>query len=104
MIVCTFDLRVAETLLKGNRPTDERKRGLPSNGTPNNKRKKGTIHPIPEIRFDNVSHFPVMEKKDFPSRCKMPNCKGKSRVVCEKCKVHLCLTSTKKCFKQYHSN
>lgn len=40
-------------------------------------------------RLDGIDHF--------------PDCDGKSRMMCEKCKVHLCITSKKNCFIEFHS-
>ncbi|CAF4947165.1 unnamed protein product [Pieris macdunnoughi] len=46
------------------------------------------------IRTDNVGHW--------PDWCKMPRCKGYTRTRCEKCRVALCLTKSKHCFKEFY--
>ncbi len=33
--------------------------------------------------------------------CKVPGCTGTPKVMCRKCKVHLCFTSEKKCFSKH---
>lgn len=100
-----FRAYVAEALISCNILT--RKRGRPSNGSPlpepsAQKRKYQETRPIDDVRFDNIGHFPIHEDKKFASRCKNSECKGTSRIMCEKCKVHLCLNKNKNCFLQFH--
>ena len=74
------------------------------------KKIRGPAKPLPskERRTDNVSHWPKFYEKR--GRCKNPLCgkitgsEGNTFVGCEKCDVHLCFTSTKNCFKQFHEN
>ncbi|XP_032589372.2 piggyBac transposable element-derived protein 3-like [Drosophila mojavensis] len=64
---------------------------------------KKTLHPIAELRFDQVNHFPNWLDRDNKRRCKL--CKSsQTQCICEKCNLHLCCTSTKNCFKTYHMN
>lgn len=53
-------------------------------------------------RYDNISHWPVHDTKKSASRCKNENCKQFTHVYCEKCDKHLCFTSSRNCFKDYH--
>lgn len=82
------------------------KRGRPStsNTTEENiqaKKKRGPTQYIPpkDIRTDNVGHWPDDCGR---SRCKMPGCTGYTQIKCEKCGVALCMTKTKKCFRNFH--
>ncbi|KAL1247940.1 hypothetical protein QQF64_023316 [Cirrhinus molitorella] len=52
-----------------------------------------------EVRLDRIDHWPVMEKK---GRCKYPGCKGIIRMKCSKCDTHLCITSERNCFLEFH--
>lgn len=85
----------------------EKKRGRPSSNTPTNSSisltpKRMCIEPRPtdNIRCDNTGHWPMHTENR--ERCKNRNCKGKSRTMCEKCRVHLCLYKENNCFKQFH--
>ena len=94
-----FQVQIAETLLsKGKVPS--RNRGRPSFDTPDNKRNIAT-NPIllNEIRYDKVGHFPVFEKQ---GRCRYCP-KGYSRVICNKCKIRLCLTADRNCLYSSHN-
>lgn len=51
------------------------------------------------IRFDKCSHWPVQCEK--PQRCKSDGCTRRTRFLCTKCQVYLCVTGTS-CFLNYH--
>lgn len=55
-----------------------------------------------EERFDNISHWPDHDELKSASRCKNINCKQFTHVLCDKCKVHLCFTKNRNCFREYH--
>lgn len=57
--------------------------------------------PSMKSRFDHIGHLARKKDSKSASRCKMPGCKGKSRVYCVKCRVHLCLIE-RDCFYDYH--
>ncbi|KAF2903941.1 hypothetical protein ILUMI_02234 [Ignelater luminosus] len=63
------------------------------------------VQPYKEVRLDKIGHLPIMNDngRQFGTRCKNPGCKGKLRVKCCKCQVHLCLTKTSNCFYIVHS-
>lgn len=65
-------------------------------------RRPGELRPSTEIARDGVGHFPAHDVGSG-TRCKLPGCKGKSRIKCIKCKVHLCLTKDKNCFLSFHT-
>lgn len=48
------------------------------------------------------SHFPLYDTKTHRSRCKLPGCVFFSHLFCEVCEVHLCITSKRNCFYDYH--
>lgn len=59
------------------------------------------IRPDFLIRFDKQCHLPVVTNTEV--RCKNENCKKKTFVFCNKCKVHLCLVNNRNCFLKFHS-
>lgn len=97
-----FQARVATLLIELN-AGNGRKRGRPSlaDSTPPPGPKKKTFQPMPqpEVRQDGYYfHFPV--KSDQRQRCK--KCQLKCNNVCEKCKVYLCYTEQRNCFRDFH--
>lgn len=58
--------------------------------------------PVDLIRFDRGYHFAEYDTKTWSTRCKLDGCSNKTRVYCMKCNVHLCFTSTRNCFKDFH--
>lgn len=98
-----FRMSVAQYLILHKDPP---KRGRPSsgesNGQENNKRHKTEARPQDELRYDNYGHFPNIDDKKESTRCKLENCKGKSKTFCVKCNVHLCFTSGRNCFLNFH--
>lgn len=66
------------------------------------KRNKTEKKPTNSIRFDSKGHFPDFDKSDNATRCKNENCKFKTRLFCTKCNIHLCLTPSRNCFKNFH--
>ncbi|XP_047510428.1 piggyBac transposable element-derived protein 3-like [Pieris napi] len=106
-----FRQRVADSLLKMGLPLNNRKRGRPSSGSsspisiptfPQTRRRQVEMRPIPEVQYDTVDHLPEYDKKKEATRCKNPECKGKTHVYCLKCEIHLCFTSERNCFRIFH--
>lgn len=58
--------------------------------------------PCTSTRFDGQNHFPEIDDKENPSRCKLETCTLKSKIFCMKCNVHLCLKRNQNCFKLFH--
>ncbi|XP_065055887.1 piggyBac transposable element-derived protein 2-like isoform X2 [Rhopilema esculentum] len=56
--------------------------------------------PINDIRYDQTGHWPLpsADKK----RCRV--CQSYSRMTCEKCKIALCLITSRNCFKKFHTD
>ena len=59
-------------------------------------RKSQTINSIPEIRFDNIGHYPILHETKARRRCKI--CHKHTIYLCKKCEQHLHTA----CFEQYH--
>jgi hypothetical protein len=58
--------------------------------------------PTTDSRLDNISHWP--QYTSFRMHCRVPSCKGQSRVRCTKCGVYLCLSNERNCFITYHTS
>lgn len=82
-----------------------KKRGRPSSFVADmleeRKKKKPKANvPPKDVRTDGIDHFPYWSNDR--QRCKLPACKGKSFVTCQKCNVALCLNKDKNCFLAFH--
>lgn len=80
----------------------EKQRGRPSN-TGVKKRnliKSPTYRPPNDVRYDNESHWPVLVENI--GRCKLC-ADGKTKFMCFKCELHLCLKADRNCFVYFHS-
>lgn len=60
--------------------------------------KSTEVRPKNSIRFDECSHFPLITATQV--RCK--NCNQKTYILCQKCKVHLCIVRNRNCFTDFH--
>lgn len=58
--------------------------------------------PCDDKRYDGFEHFPIIDNIVTPRICRMDNCKGRTKLKCEKCGVYLCLTKERNCFKNFH--
>ena len=56
---------------------------------------------INDVRYDRVDHLPI-HVDALGQRCKIEKCRGRSRIKCIKCGVHLCLSKENNCFIAYH--
>lgn len=96
-----FRTELALTLLQlGTRDTP--KRGRPSDSPQSQKRLKAsaTVRPPQNVTRDKTDHWPLWDPER--NRCKMENCKGKTNIVCSKCKLNLCVHATKNSFQSFH--
>lgn len=66
------------------------------------KRNKTEKKPTNSLRYDSKGHFPEFDKNDNATRCKNENCRFKTHLFCTKCNIHLCLTTSRNCFKNFH--
>lgn len=67
---------------------------------PREEYKSVEVRPKHSIRFDVRNHLPVITATSV--RCKNENCRQKTNVFCDKCKVHLCIVSSRNCFTKFH--
>jgi len=59
-------------------------------------------HPISDLRFDQLNHFPHWLDRNSGKRC-CKHCKSsQTQCICTKCNLHLCCTANKNCFLEYH--
>lgn len=102
-----FRAYIAEALILADKTTS-RKRGRPSREStptvPTFSRGTQEVRPIREVRYDGQNHWPIHEDKKSAMRCKNPGCKKQSRILCNKCKVHLCLNKSSNCFISFHNS
>lgn len=68
---------------------------------PARKYRRVVSHPISEIRYDRTGHFPQFTDDKNASKCRNPGCKSRSRIICVKCKIFLCILKNN-CFIKYH--
>lgn len=54
------------------------------------------------LRYDKFDHFANHDGKLSASRCKYEKCNLKTHVYCVKCDVHLCFTTGRNCFFEFH--
>lgn len=69
------------------------------------KRSKMEKMPHPSVRFDDIKHFPKIDKSK-PVRCKNESCENKKKYIsCSKCNVHLCIcvVDNRNCFEDFHT-
>ena len=72
------------------------KRGRPSSSTPPPKKK---VSPEGESHYDQGGHFPTHSEKQ--NRCWFCQ-NGRSRWMCSKCGIYLCLVKERNCFFDFH--
>uniref|UniRef100_A0A3B3B5P4 Si:ch211-255f4.7 n=1 Tax=Oryzias melastigma TaxID=30732 RepID=A0A3B3B5P4_ORYME len=65
--------------------------------------KTRTPQPEPSVRRLGARHMPEMMDIKHAERCRNKGCNGKTYIRCSKCKMFLCVTKKKACFKDYHS-
>jgi hypothetical protein len=100
-----FKSYLGKCLTQVNKSKSFRKRGRPFNDSQENlspAASRPETRPIPDVQFDEFGHFPIHEDAPFPQRCKNKDCKGRSRIKCSKCLVHLCLNKSQNCFLNFH--
>lgn len=65
------------------------------------KQGRALSQPIAEVRFDNVGHLPKFLEAKNASKCRKHGCNSKTRVICIKCEMYLCVMKNN-CFEAYH--
>lgn len=89
----TFKSSVANSLIQLG-VDDSKKRGRPSSLSPGNekikKKKVAQVNVIPEVRYDGTNHWPTKNANTREHRCRLPNCKKRTRYMCTKFSLHVC--------------
>lgn len=113
-----FKTTLAEELVMVGRFSPGKKRGRPTSSPSSSTRSAECRSPTPAktsskalefrptegVSKDLFGHFPAYDDKKEATRCKNKKCTGKTHVVCNKCKIHLCFTPKKNCFSDFHCN
>ena len=83
-------------------------------GTFSEKKRRGRKRHRPDIRLDtSLSHVPISEGKRLQCVCcsdkarkvtPLPNFRHEVYTRCTACDVHLCITSDRNCFHEYHTS
>lgn len=84
------------------------KRGRPSANfkaqecdEPQTSKRRNECRPLKEVQLDQLNHLPEHDQKTEPTRCK--SCiSHRTHFMCQKCKVHLCITKNRNCFIDFH--
>ncbi len=109
IILLTFTSKWAEALIKSNKPKSaprpvgrpsQRSLSLDNLEAPKRGRAPKSALPDLDSRFDLLAHWP--EYKDRKKKGRSYTA-GYSRVYSGKCQLCLCLTSTKNCFRNFHT-
>lgn len=97
-----FRTGIAVSLIKQNKNTSKRRGRSTSEADFVVKKRRGPAASIPakDVRKDKFAHWPAPCDRQ---RCKLPGCKKKSTIKCQKCDVHLCLNKSSNCFYDFHT-
>ncbi|KAH7941549.1 hypothetical protein HPB49_014815 [Dermacentor silvarum] len=100
-----FALHITEAPAQADSQPKVQKRGRPSLSplVTSKKARYAENRPAQDIRFDQVGHWPLRaDSRD--QCCKLEGCTGQTRIMCEKCNVHLCPSKARNCFRGFHMN
>lgn len=66
-------------------------------------RKRNAPVPLPSERerYRGALHLP--EVSDIQKKCRFAGCQKKTKMMCTSCKIHLCLTNERNCYKIFHT-
>jgi len=64
---------------------------------------RAPVPPTTKVK-DGFEHWPEVSKLSTARNCRMKNCKSRTRVICTKCNIYLCLTAKNNCFTSFHKN
>ncbi|GBL81300.1 hypothetical protein AVEN_143617-1 [Araneus ventricosus] len=70
---------------------------------PQRKQRKVVSQPMKEVRTDGFNHLPRFMNDKNASKCRFPGCKSRTRVICTKCNMYLCVLKHN-CFEKYHKS
>lgn len=103
-----FKLKIGEALIAMSKSVSKQGHSRGQNSPQHSpildtpKRRNAEIRPSKEIRQYLFDHCPEYDDKKEATRCKNLNCKNRTHVFCEKCRVHLCFMKGRNCFKTFH--
>lgn len=100
MKLLDFKLSLGNTLTQFN-PANKKRTSIVE--VENSQIIRNEVRPPKDMRLSTIQHMPGHDDNNNASRCKLEGCKGKSRVFCITCDVHLCLNKGKNCFQLFHS-
>lgn len=60
-------------------------------------------HTLSESRYDKYDHWIENDAKKSRSRCTMVGCQYLTHAFCSKCRIYLCFTRERNCFRDFHS-
>ena len=100
MFLLSFVTDVSLALRQSSKPVLlGRKKRLYSPPPPKVGKKPTLPKPVPDVRYDLIDHFPEFTEKRGRCRfCRM----GYSYVICNKCRITLCLRKDQNCFYDFH--
>ncbi|KAH7940814.1 hypothetical protein HPB49_006195 [Dermacentor silvarum] len=100
-----FTLHITEALAGADSRPKVQKRGRPALSplVTSQKARYAENRPVQDVGFDQVGHWPL-RTDSRAQRCKLEGCTGQTRIMCEKCNVHLCLAKAQNCFRGFHMN
>lgn len=64
------------------------------------KHRPTSLVPPGDTCMGGIGHWP--EERLSRQRCKLPSCKLKTYMACQKCNKHLCIAKTRNCFLAFH--
>lgn len=104
-----FKIDLAKDLINVGKTISPKRRGRPAatndyltTPTTTKIKKVDSERPSNNLRTDTVDHLADFDDKKIATRCKYYDCKRRTHIFCLKCKVHLCLDSKSKCFRDFH--
>lgn len=98
-----FSCELAKSLIGANKVATSSSRGRPpkrkSEVANRGGKKPAVAIPCHDVRYDGLGHWPIPSSQK--NRCR--KCQSYCRMVCEKCKIYLCLLENRNCFKLFHT-
>ncbi|XP_061704417.1 piggyBac transposable element-derived protein 3-like isoform X1 [Cydia pomonella] len=64
---------------------------------------KQTAPPSVGKRYDGYDHLPIFDDSlQSPRACRLEQCNSRTKIICSKCDVYICLSRANNCFYAYH--
>lgn len=92
-----FKASIVWTMLELGKEVKRGRKSIPDD-SPKTKKKR-IIGTIPELRFDDDSHYPKKVPAKQAPRCRDLHCKSRTRYCCKKCNVPVC----PECMEPFHT-